>query len=90
MSIKDSLDKAAAKNMFFCFHKQWLLIIMIFCVMLLCGHCPRTPLGCCAYGVSFRSRRNCYGPLFLNFLDPPLVVDEIQPNLKFVNPNPKN
>ena len=54
------------------------------------GACPRTPLGYCAYGVSFRSRCNCYGPLFLNFLDLPLVVDEIQPNLKFVNPNPKN
>ena len=28
--------------------------------------------GCRAYATRLRSRRKCYGPLFLNFLDPPL------------------
>ena len=47
------------------------------CRMVFC-----TPLGCCAYGARLRSRRNCYGPLFLNFLDPPLAwfVKTMVPN----------
>ena len=36
---------------------------------------PHFP-GCCGCGVKLRSRCNCYGPLFLNFVDLPLFIPQ--------------